>query len=299
VNDKHIDTLVEDIQKTLTEGVEGYDNDWFGRYVHNVFTRRVLPDNRDGVARVWFSNVGGPCVRKLWYKLHASDRAEPLHPNARLKFLYGDIIEGLVLELARASGHDIACEQKRVEWNGITGRIDAIIDGVLVDVKSASSHSFKKFRGGLKSEDDSFGYIGQLGGYLLALKEIGCEELKEKNKAAYLVIDKVNGALHLDVHEFSDEYLDELHDILILNKDTAENETEVPERAFHPVPEGKSGNMVLSTNCSYCDFKKVCWPSLRTFMYSGNKPKFFTEIIKEPKVPEIIEEGDLDDGKQS
>ena len=53
-----------------------------------------------------------------------------------------------------------------------------------------------------------------------------------------------------------------------------------------PVPEGKSGNMKLATKCSYCQYKKHCYPNLRAFSYYGG-PKFFSHIEVEPKVQEL------------
>ena len=43
--------------------------------------------------------------------------------------------------------------------------MDCKIDGEVVDVKSASAMSFKKFKNGTLYEDDPFGYIAQLAGY--------------------------------------------------------------------------------------------------------------------------------------
>ena len=60
--------------------------------------------------------------------------------------MYGDIIETLVLWLARQAGHEVKWEQKEVSIDGVTGHIDAVIDGVLADLKSCSPFSYKKFR---------------------------------------------------------------------------------------------------------------------------------------------------------
>ncbi len=61
---------------------------------------------------------------------------------------------------------------------------------------------------------------------------------------------------------------------------------------YEPVPDGKSGNMKLAVGCSYCQFKKHCYPDLRVFNYSY-APKFLCKVVKEPNVQEIIldEEG--------
>ncbi len=113
-------------------------------------------------------------------------------------------------------------------------------------------------------DDDSFGYLEQLKGYLSAIRGFGSPFINpegiEPNRAAFLVINKETGKLHLDVHEFSDAELAATADELTRRKQVAEDEGNTPERAFEPQPEGKSGNLKLGVNCSYCEFKQTCWP---------------------------------------
>ena len=52
------------------------------------------------------------------------------------------------------------------------------------------------------------------------------------------------------------------------------------------VADGKSGNMKLAVGCSYCPYKKVCWPNVRGFAYA-NGPRYLVEVVNEPQVPEI------------
>ena len=119
---------------------------------------------------LYMSEVGQPCKRKLWYRYYQDKHgieSEPMHPNTILKFLYGDIIEELILAIAKKAGHTVEEEQKshsfEVRGWEIRGRQDARIDGHLVDVKSASSFAMQKFRNGLTPEQDAFGYLDQLG----------------------------------------------------------------------------------------------------------------------------------------
>jgi hypothetical protein len=60
------------------------------------------------------------------------------------------------------------------------------LDGVLVDFKSASSFSFKKFKDGSILNDDPFGYIAQLSSY---------SEADNNLNAGFVVIDKTTGEL--------------------------------------------------------------------------------------------------------
>ena len=280
-----LDTLVNDIYKVLEEGQEGYAFERFGERSQSILQSRTDPDSGPHSSRVRFSNVGSPCVRQLWYKLHKADEAEPLLPHNRLKFLYGELIEEMLLELVRASGHSVDFEQAVVEKEGVEGHIDCVIDGVLVDVKSASPFSFKKFEGGLRSEDDAFGYLGQLGGYLTAIQDDERFSQVAKDRAAFLAVNKVSGEICLDVHTFDEQKLKEIAETNGRNKVSAEGET-TPERAFEDVAEGKSGNRKLDVNCSYCQFKNQCWPELRTFLYSRG-PVFLTKVEREPDVFEV------------
>ena len=62
-------------------------------------------------------------------------------------------------------------------------------------------------------------------------------------------------------------------------------EKQPPERPYKDVADGMSGNRKLGTMCSYCQFKTLCWPGLRTFVYSSG-PVFMTKVVKTPNVLE-------------
>jgi len=233
------------------------------------------------------SALGTQCERKLWYKINKTSEAESLPPSALLKFFYGDIIEDLVLTIAAVSGHSVVGMQDRMNVHGIKGHRDAVIDGMTVDVKSASPYAFKKFKEGNLREDDPFGYISQLSSYVYAAKDDPL--VTNKTEGAFLVIDKVNGHVCLDVYDFSEEMKTKEQDVAHLKKMVVSEEP--PDRAFDPVPQSNKnpkGNQKLSTACSYCDFKQECYPEARKFIYS-DKPVFLTKVVKKPMVPEDLE----------
>lgn len=224
------------------------------------------------------SNIGKG-ARQLWYSKHY-ESDEKFEGHTLLKFIIGDITEYLVLFLASLSGHNVTELQAEVNLDGIKGHIDADIDGVTVDVKSASSHAFRKFSDGSLAENDPFGYIEQIAGYSKARDTSG----------AFLAMDKQSG--HLAYLPFTKEEL-EVFDVksrIEYIKQAIESPTE-PERCYPEEPEGASGNMKLGVNCSYCSFKDRCWSDsnnglgLRTFLYASG-PKFLTKVMKEPQVRE-------------
>lgn len=222
------------------------------------------------------SNIGKG-ARQLWYD-RKYGREEKLEGHTLLKFIVGDITEQVLLFLAKQSGHNVTAHQAEVCLGGVKGHIDADIDGVTVDVKSASPYAFIKFDKGTLVDNDSFGYVEQIAGYAKARDTDG----------AFLAMDKVSG--HLAYLLFSKDELAvfKVEDRIEYMKGAVNSDT-IPERCYDAEPMGASGNMKLGVNCSYCDHKVRCWADanggigLRTFLYSSG-PVFLTEVKSEPKV---------------
>ena len=155
--EKNIDNLIRDIYRLLEdhEIAEGVDLDAecdaFGRGMADVL-REQLTTQYDGRGRLRLSAIGKP-DRKLHYG-YKGVSGEDLRGSTYIKFLYGHLVEAMLLALVRISGHSVTDEQKEVEVGGVTGHIDGYIDGVLMDVKSCSSYGFKKFQRGTLHEDD-------------------------------------------------------------------------------------------------------------------------------------------------
>jgi len=281
---KKIDTLVRDIYKTV-EGKGSWNDvvcNTFGKNVSSVASQRFSsPQKPRGYLSL--SSVGTPCKRKLWYKVNKADRGEPLKPNTLLKFFYGDMIEELVLSLAAASGHKVEGQQDRLEVHGVKGHRDAVIDGMTVDVKSCSSYAYKKFKEGKLRDDDPFGYISQLSSYVYAGKDDPL--VTNKTHGAFLAVDKQNGHICLDVYDFTEDLKIKEKEMLSAIKMVRGR---IPKEKIEPVPQSKtSDNTKLSTQCSYCEFKYLCWEDVRTFIYSYG-PEYLVDVVTEPKVPEIF-----------
>lgn len=224
-----------------------------------------------------FSALGKP-NRQLWYEAHPiEDGKEPMDAKTYSKFLYGAVIEELYLLLIKEAGHEVKDEQREVEIDGVKGHIDAIIDGVVVDLKSASPFGYKKFENDTVVQDDPFGYVEQLSGY--------ADVLTPGKDAAWVAIDKVGGSICVSPlttqvikHHTPTPRIEELKKVI--------KSEEVPERCYEPVPDGKSGNLKLPVGCSYCPHKHRCYPDLRTFIYSTG-PRFLTKVVRQPDVLEV------------
>lgn len=271
-----MENIVPDVYKVLDEGVGSLTPSHFEKMMdglREVLEKQLLKEHRDREPNaIRLSNMGKPCTRALWYD-HRGYEGEELPPWVRMKFLYGDIVEQLLLYLVRESGHDVTDEQKRVELSGVQGSIDCKIDGVVCDVKSASTYSFKKFKDGTLAKDDPFGYIRQISAYTHA---------EGGDEGCFLALDKQHGHLALlpvTVEDNVERNLEYVKSEILAD--------EPPENQYMPVPDGKSGNMKLATVCSYCKFKKQCYPHVRTFLYS-NGPRFLTTVARQPDVPEVV-----------
>ena len=171
-NKKNIRTLIHDIYTLIDAGKKKPDKANVEDFL-NVLKEEVLrfldPVDRD--RRTLRLSAVGKQYRKLWFEVN-DPKKEEIEPRLKLLFFYGHIIEALLLFLAQEAGHKVVDRQKEVKLEGVTGHIDAIIDGVLVDVKSASDYGFKKFNEGTLLNDDPFGYIGQMSAYMEALQHL-------------------------------------------------------------------------------------------------------------------------------
>ena len=285
---KNLDTLVRDIYHLMeTKEIDDHvDLDGvcaeFGREMAEALKDSLTPDgDRRGLR---LSAIGKP-DRKVYNDYHGVE-GEPLRGNTYIKFLYGHLVEAMVLALAKAAGHSVTDQQKEVQVEGVKGHIDCRLDGILVDVKSCSAFGFKKFRNHELHKDDPFGYIGQLKAYAHA---------EGDSEYAWLAMDKQNGTLAVLRYDERDTYSD-YYDAI--NWDAAERVRHLkklvgsdmpPQVCYEPVPDGKSGNEKLDTGCSFCEYKFKCWPSLQVFHYA-NGPRFLTKVEREPNVLKIPKE---------
>ena len=280
----HITELIWDINKLLTSGKYGESGlaSLSARF-EGMFRSR-LAETRELVEKssVRMSNFGTTCERKLWYSVNEPEQAQPLLGHTRMKFLYGDILEQLVLSLAEEAGHEVTGQQDEVEFEGVVGHRDAVIDGVVIDVKSANGRSFQKYRKTPEEIRDDIWfqpYYTQLQLYLAGGQNDPL--VSNKNTAAFLAIDQEMGHLHLSlVPKQKKNWAEEVQ-----KKRKMLGEKDPPPRRFQDEVDGMSGNRKLCTYCSYCQYNKQCWPGLRTFI-SSQGPKHLT-VVK--RVPSMIE----------
>jgi len=266
-SEKTIDTLVDDIYELISKGTKKPNSEFlFGMAasIMDAVRKQLWVSSAERKPALRMSNIGKPCSRSLWFEIKSDAEPEPLLPQTKLKFMMGDIVEALVLYLAKEAGHTVSDQQKEIEIDGIKGHLDAVIDGELVDVKSASSFGMKKFKDGSLAEDDPFGYVSQISGYANALG---------KKSGTFLAFDKSSGELctytHNDIENTSDR---------IANLKDVMSKDQPPDRPFESVPDRQSGRRKLGINCSYCSFKETCWSDKGLDLkFKSGRPVFFVK----------------------
>ena len=284
---KTIHTLVNDIYKLMEtkEAEESVDVEaeieLFGENMKSLmrteFGRKRTTDRRT----LRLSNIGRD-DRVLWNVVNGTEKEE-IKPATYIKFMYGHLIEEMLLFMTRMAGHEVSDEQRVCEVEGIKGHMDCKIDGLVVDVKSASAFGFKKFKDGTLAMDDAFGYVDQIKAYAHACGE---------TEFGWLAMDKANGHLAVLKYDLEDtqapihEHIKgDIRERIKHVKEMVKGD-EPTELCTETVPDGKSGNKKLGIKCSYCQYKKHCYPELRAFAYSYG-PKFLSEVVNEPRVQEI------------
>ncbi len=282
---KSFDTLLCDLQTLWSSSLSPSEEN-LNEFCENVSKAIVSSLSRfsekNGEKRLTLrmSNIGKP-ARQLWYDSHKPvSQEEELPYSLLLKFLYGEILEELLVLLIRTAGHTVDERQKEHLIDGITGHQDARVDGVLVDFKSASGRSFLKFKNYTLFDDDPFGYIAQLSGYAEAAKD---------DQAAFVVIDKVSGEITImPIHRL--EMIDVKKKVQYLKR-VMENQTP-PSKCYEDKEDGKSGNRKLAVGCTFCSHKVECWSDanngqgLRAFKYS-NGIRYLSQISRLPDVEEV------------
>jgi hypothetical protein len=120
---KTLDTLVEDIYKEISKISEGQalevseeELDAFAEGMKSAMRQWLVPrEVKKPYLRM--SNIGRP-ERQLWYDMKTDPKKNIVSPSTQIKFLYGHLLEEVVLFLVKLSGHKITAQQKEVTVSG-------------------------------------------------------------------------------------------------------------------------------------------------------------------------------------
>lgn len=280
---KELSTLVDDVYETVTSITGGQEIpdellDELGDKIKQTIKTWATPQNRNKFT-LRMSNIGRP-ARQLYYSKQQT-REITHSPETQIKFLYGHLLEDILIFFVKLSGHKVTDEQKEVTVNGIKGHMDCKIDGEVIDIKTASNFGFKKFKNKTLRDDDPFGYLSQLAGY---------EGAEGTTNGGFLAMNKESGELAL----LQPEELDKPNIKSLISRlvEALVNFNEPPEKCYKPVAAGVKGNMKLPFGCVYCSHKIECnkdtnnGKGLRMFKYAKGI-EYLTSVVTLPKVEEV------------
>jgi len=280
---KELSTLVEDVYSTVTSLTDGGEipdillNE-LGETIKQTIKTWATPQNRNKFT-LRMSNIGKP-ARQLYYsKQQTQEVKHP--PETQIKFLYGHLLEDILIFFVKLSGHKVTDEQKEVTVSGVKGHMDCKIDGEVIDVKTASSFGFKKFKNKTLRDNDPFGYLSQLAGY---------EGAEGTTNGGFLAMNKESGELAL----LQPEELDKpnIKNLISRLVEVLDSSDKPPEKCYAPVASGVKGNMKLPFGCVYCSHKIKCnqdtndGEGLRMFKYAKGI-EYLTNVAALPKVEEV------------
>lgn len=280
---KSIDTLVQDIYNVLGSG-EVFSDEMYQQLGNSIAQKiKVSIERSMEEPRIRMSNIGKK-DRYLWFLVNkgkALPRSQEFTGDRLLNFLYGDIVEEMILWLAKAAGHSVTEEQKEVVVEGIVGHQDCRIDGVGIDVKSASNYGFRKFADRSILQNDPYGYLPQINGYFEGEEEKG-----------FLAINKETGGIC--VTKLKDSELPNTRERIKHIKEMVKEPSPPIEKCYPEVDKGP--NKAVSQMCASCLYRDICWADandgkgLRRFKYSEGDV-YFTQVNKEPRVEELDKDG--------
>ena len=285
------------LEAASKDAVEVSDDliDQFGKACSDSF-RKQFTDQRNKKFGLRASNIGRPLCQLQMEKKGVKGEGQPY--NAKMRNLFGDIIEQMAIIVMKAAGVEIEAEQKKIKYNinkgtNISGALDVEIGGKVWDIKSASPWSFTNKFGENGSfhtvaTDDVFGYTTQ--GYVYA-------EGADKPFGGWIVINKSTGEWTLtETPMADDEYKEKALDTVKKNASALKRNKKF-ERCYEDEEEyfrkQKTGNRVLNNTCSFCPYKFPCWGEnlqlLPQQQSQGKNPKWvwYTQVTN-PRAEEDV-----------
>lgn len=277
---KYIDTLIKDIHHVVER--EGWLTEANVEGLVGNLGRQLVQRGGQGNERALLSlsKMGEKCPCQLWHSVHSPGLQEPLPAPARIKFVYGDVIEALGISLCKAAGHEVTGEQDEITVDGVPGHRDCVVDGCIVDIKSVNSLSFQKIKSGYVAEDPFLrAYLAQLDGYVVGSADDPL--VRVKDRGYLLAIDKVLGKMHLYEHVVRPDFIRQR----VADYKRIVSCAEPPRCTCGIEEDGSSGNLKLDTFASYNPWKHQCaerrGQRIRIFLYEGG-PRFLVQVKRRP-----------------
>mgnify|MGYP006426939017 CR=1 FL=1 len=294
-----IHSLIPDILNLFDTGVDVSDSKahQLGEAVAETVKKKMkfagMPFNSEG--KLYLSQIGKD--DHLLYFNYKGWPQEEMGSDIKLRLMYGDIIEELLLWLAEMAGHEVTEKQWLVTVDDVRGRKDCRIDGVNIDVKSMSRYTFAQAEKGTFF-DTAMGmaYIHQLSSYLYGEQMAESDSREpDENVGGFFAFDKDTGKMHLDL--FNKEDLPNPYDRVKHLKSLFKKDTPPP-----PPKEGyiveENGNIKIPDAYMFNPFKWEIWgDELRCFVRSNGRLEYYIHVEKTPRMDEVFRDGTIREWK--
>lgn len=228
--------------------------DWLARqygYMAEASIKKQFSKREKGSV-LRFSGAGKG-ARQIAYEYHDfPENGKKMNARSRLVFLYGDLLEALMVTLCKASGVQLtACglDQKTISTTlggvEVKGHLDGLHVGNpirTVEFKSMSSFAFEQLQKGVIDHT----YLVQVN---LGMNATGLDE------CIFVGIEKESGAMHETILSYDKTYVTWANNNI--SQVVSSTKEILPARCFSP-SKLKDGNSYYPWNCSYCKFYNTC-----------------------------------------
>jgi len=241
--------VVEPILQFLSKDDSTID-DWIARqygYLAEYSMKRQFSKKENGPV-LRFSGCGKR-ARQIAYEYHGFQaNGKTQDSRSKIVFLYGDLLEALIVSLAKAAGVQItACglDQKKISLEIEGVQINGHPDGLIItnpihtfECKSMSSFGYGEFERGNISHE----YLVQVN---LGMEALGLD------RCVFVAIEKESGVMSERIVHKDESIIEWVRqNVSKVIHSTPDN---LPERCFTPNEKG-----FYPWQCVYCKFYKTC-----------------------------------------
>lgn len=215
---------------------------------------------------IYTTLVTKPCARQSSYTFHGFE-GEPLSARVSLNFFNGDLIELTTLMLAELAGVPIESNNEYLYLNMDKESVVCKPDGIFfngkeyfnVEIKKMSDYAYDRFES--QGLTDEWGYESQASMEVEAWRQ----NKKDVSKTIFIAIKGLTGNICERIVEYKPELVKQLFNrVQLVRGSTKES---LPDRYYKPEMETyykkPTGREKLGIFCSYCQYKKHCWPNFK------------------------------------
>ena len=258
-------------------------NEYIQREVETLagwsFKRQFMDnDEYDSAGKIHMSSIG-KCPRQLAYKyLGFEKQGKEIDGRARINFFFGDLVELVVIKLAKLAGVQLVgtgLDQARLcipigDDVEISGYPDGFYIGkemMTISIKSMPSFRFRDFEKGIIGQE----YLDQSYIEMYATKLTKC---------IFIAICKDNGVFAEQIVKRDDKRIDQLRkNVNSIIKSTTKN---LPERKFQANDKGQ-----YPWQCLYCAYWNHCLNAEKVLQGKRYVLKEKTGTISKQQIEEI------------